>query len=419
MFIDFVDRNETPRMPWHDIATVVVGSAARDVARHFIQRWNAVKLEKARDNLAYPYLMPRTYQEIKIDPYMISVPLHRVTCQILRSGSSWSVGFLDSEYTEQSIHEAYIDAITKAQHYIYIENQFFISMERGNAFVKNAIAERLYERIIRAVREKKVFRVFVVMPLLPGFEGDVGGTTGNAVRVITHWNYSSLSRGRYSIIERLKSAGVEDPFQYITFHSLRTHSFLNGYPITELIYVHSKLLIADDKTVICGSANINDRSLLGRRDSEVAVIINDESFEEGRMNGETYPTGVYAGRLRRFLFREHLGLLDFDPDRRIDVTDPVSDAFYNGIWRRTSNRNTRIFDEVFKCIPTDNVQTFASLKAYLVEEPLSKTDVKAAEKRIQQIEGHLVDLPLQFLEKEILTPPATSKEGMMPISLWV
>jgi phospholipase D1/2 len=39
------------------------------------------------------------------------------------------------------------------------------------------------------------------------------------------------------------------------------------------VYVHSKLLIADDKTIICGSANINDRSMLGTRDSEVAVLL--------------------------------------------------------------------------------------------------------------------------------------------------
>ena len=37
--------------------------------------------------------------------------------------------------------------------------------------------------------------------------------------------------------------------------------------------MHSKLLIADDRVVICGSANINDRSLLGKRDSEIAVIV--------------------------------------------------------------------------------------------------------------------------------------------------
>ena len=31
-------------MPWHDEALVVFGQAARDVARHFIQRWNIHKV---------------------------------------------------------------------------------------------------------------------------------------------------------------------------------------------------------------------------------------------------------------------------------------------------------------------------------------------------------------------------------------
>jgi phospholipase D1/2 len=35
------------------------------------------------------------------------------------------------------------------------------------------------------------------------------------------------------------------------------------------IYVHSKLMIIDDCVTLIGSANINDRSLLGSRDSEV------------------------------------------------------------------------------------------------------------------------------------------------------
>lgn len=41
---DFIDRYSTPRMPWHDIGSVVHGKAARDVARHFIQRWNFTKV---------------------------------------------------------------------------------------------------------------------------------------------------------------------------------------------------------------------------------------------------------------------------------------------------------------------------------------------------------------------------------------
>lgn len=47
---DLVDRNCCPRMPWHDVGAVVVGAAARDIARHFIQRWNATKMEKSREN---------------------------------------------------------------------------------------------------------------------------------------------------------------------------------------------------------------------------------------------------------------------------------------------------------------------------------------------------------------------------------
>jgi len=31
-------------MPWHDVGAVVAGAATQDVARHFIQRWNAVKV---------------------------------------------------------------------------------------------------------------------------------------------------------------------------------------------------------------------------------------------------------------------------------------------------------------------------------------------------------------------------------------
>lgn len=35
------------------------------------------------------------------------------------------------------------------------------------------------------------------------------------------------------------------------------------------VYVHSKVMIIDDRVSFIGSSNINDRSLLGSRDSEV------------------------------------------------------------------------------------------------------------------------------------------------------
>ncbi|KAH8308798.1 hypothetical protein KR059_001860, partial [Drosophila kikkawai] len=427
-FVDIIDRTTTPRMPWHDVGLCVVGASARDVARHFIQRWNAMKLEKLRDNTRFPYLMPKSYHQVRLNSHLQQLQQRRqqrVTCQLLRSVSAWSCGFIEADLVEQSIHDAYIQTITKAQHYVYIENQFFITMQLGMGVpgshnnVRNQIGESLFKRIVRAHKERKAFRVYVIMPLLPGFEGDVGGSTGIAVRAITHWNYASISRGRTAILTRLLEAGVTEPQNYISFHSLRNHSFLNNTPITELIYVHSKLLIADDRVVICGSANINDRSMIGKRDSEIAAIIMDEEFEDGRMNGKKYPSGVFAGRLRKYLFKEHLGLLEEGSSRsELDTSDPVCDKFWHGTWRRISTRNTEIYDEVFKCIPTDFVKTFASLRKYQEEPPLAKTEPELAANRANEIQGYLVNLPLEFLNKEVLTPPGTSKEGLIPTSVW-
>src|SRR5690606_38141261 len=49
---------------------------------------------------------------------------------------------------------------------------------------------------------------------------------------------------------------------YLTLLNLRNWDMIGGKPVTEQIYVHSKLLIADDRVAVLGSANINDRSML-------------------------------------------------------------------------------------------------------------------------------------------------------------
>lgn len=101
---------------------------------------------------SFPYLLPKSYTNIRVSEKVVPVPLKRVTCQILRSASSWSSGFIEQDTVEQSIHDAYIQTITKAQHYIYIENQFFISLEFGLQTVRNQVADHLYRRIIRAYK---------------------------------------------------------------------------------------------------------------------------------------------------------------------------------------------------------------------------------------------------------------------------
>jgi phospholipase D1/2 len=44
-------------------------------------------------------------------------------------------------------------------------------------------------------------------------------------------------------------------------------------------------MIVDDEVALIGSANINDRSLMGSRDSEIAMVIHDQNKVESKMAG--------------------------------------------------------------------------------------------------------------------------------------
>jgi phospholipase D1/2 len=68
-------------------------------------------------------------------------------------------------------------------------------------------------------------------------------------------------------------------------------------------------MIVDDVWTVIGSANINDRSMLGVRDSEVAIITRDKAPADGKMNGRNARVSSFAQSLRISLWREHLGLL--------------------------------------------------------------------------------------------------------------
>lgn len=42
---DELEREKYPRMPWHDVHCAIWGPACRDIARHFVQRWNHAKVD--------------------------------------------------------------------------------------------------------------------------------------------------------------------------------------------------------------------------------------------------------------------------------------------------------------------------------------------------------------------------------------
>lgn len=106
------------------------------------------------------------------------------------------------------------------------------------------------------------------MPLLPGFEGDINDKNNSGpLRIQVHNQFQAINRGEHSLYNKLKDLKNFNIDNYIYFFGLRGHAVINKRPVTEIIYVHSKLMIVDDKRAIIGSANINDRSLLGSRDS--------------------------------------------------------------------------------------------------------------------------------------------------------
>ncbi|KAL3049582.1 hypothetical protein OYC64_008936 [Pagothenia borchgrevinki] len=410
-FDDFIDRYTTPRMPWHDIASVVHGRAARDVARHFIQRWNFTKIMKPKyRSLSYPFLLPKSHSTANDLRYQVPGCVN-VKAQVLRSAADWSAGI---KYHEESIHSAYIQVIAKSKHYIYIENQFFISCA-DNRTVYNKIGDAIIERILRAHKEGKKYRVYVVTPLLPGFEGDITTGGGNAIQAVMHFNYRTMIRGEYSIISQLKKEMDDHWMNYISFAGLRTHAELEGRLVTELIYVHSKMLIADDNTVIIGSANINDRSMLGKRDSEVAVIIEDSEKVPSMMDGQEYEAGPYALQLRLECFRTILG---GHTDTSIDLSDPISERFYKEVWMTTAGRNATIYEKVFRSLPSSLVRNMSELEQYQSKPGLAQSDPARAQEELRKIRGFLVQFPLDFLSEQNLMPSVGTKEAMVPTEIW-
>ena len=69
-----------------------------------------------------------------------------------------------------------------------------------------------------------------------------------------------------------------------------------------MIYVHSKMMIVDDEEIIVGSANINERSMAGDRDTEIAILAH-QTADRGR----TRERNAAIHRFRLSLWVEHCG----------------------------------------------------------------------------------------------------------------
>ena len=338
--------------------------------------------------------------------------------QALRSVCPWSIGLTT---TEHSILEGYYKLIDNSKHYIYIENQFFITKpyseeERRTSglnlkkLVENEIALHIRNRIELAFEKKEKFRVYICIPLLPGFPG-VPGENSTLDAVLKYTLQSIGNNKGYSLMELLEKKMGKEIDNYIYFFSLRNHATLHDVPVSELIYIHSKLLIVDDQKVLIGSANINDRSMLGERDSEFAVVMEEDLNYDSIMNNKEYEASEYAASLRKNLMSEHFNI---DINDKI-LEDPLNDKLWD-LMKFKAEKNTSIYDNIFDCFPHNKFNTFKKLKErrmFKTKEEIEKLKKNYSE-NIHKIDGHIVEYPYKFLKDDELNIDFFSKENLVP-----
>jgi len=203
--------------------------------------------------------------------------------------------------------------------------------------------------------------------------------------------------------------------------------------VSEVLYIHSKLMIVDDRRVIMGSANINDRSQKGDGDSEIALVVEDNEVLQTTMNGRPYAAAKFAATLRRRLYREHLGLLEpqvcdgetrnvtnfmrpaphpIEDESHLEedqaVADPLSDVTIS-LWENTARKNREIFTEIFRPVPSNLVRSKSAYKAYLPNvkngHVVPEVPLQRVKDRLSAVQGHLVEAPIDFLidDKEFVS----------------
>ncbi|KAL4319648.1 hypothetical protein GQ457_18G003530 [Hibiscus cannabinus] len=329
-----------PREPWHDMHCRLEGPVAWDVLFNFEQRW---RKQGEKDVLVYL----NELHDILVPPSPVTSPEDNETwnVQLFRSiDGGAAIGFPENpedaarsglvcgkdHFIDRSIQDAYINAIRRAKNFIYIENQYFV----GSSFSWNSddikvqevgalhlIPKELSLKIVSKIEAGERFTVYIVIPMWPE-----GVPNSQSVQAILDWQKRTIEMMYKDVVQALQANGIEaNPKDYLTFFCLgnRERTVPGEYepperpePHTDydraqrsrrfMIYVHAKMMIVDDEYIIIGSANINQRSMDGARDTEIAM----GAYQPYHLSTTNKPARGQIHGLRMALWYEHLGKLD-------------------------------------------------------------------------------------------------------------
>ncbi|KAG7177059.1 phospholipase D alpha 1-like [Homarus americanus] len=315
-----------PRQPWHDIHSRLEGPIALDVLANFTERWrNQVRDREAR-------LLPLPEDEFILDAPVPCDEEAMWSAQIFRSITSDSALFnfdkisaiprRKGKYVDDSIHRAYIHQIRRADSFLFIENQYFLGSaynwdDEQSTKAHHLIPLEITQRIIEKMNAGEYLAVYIIVPMFP--EGD---PTSGPVQEILHWQHRTMQMMYHAIAQAIEANELDThPKDYLSFFCLGKGECPEEIPedlpspdpdtpaqvLREkarlMIYVHSKMMIVDDDYIIVGSANINQRSMGGTRDSEIAVGAF-QPLHTREVSGEARGS-VFEFRMA--LWAEHLG----------------------------------------------------------------------------------------------------------------
>ncbi|KAF2363269.1 C2 domain [Trinorchestia longiramus] len=311
-----------PREPWHDIHSRVEGAIALDLFANFEERWSKqgdsdfTALTGPLRGIQLDYNFPngdnwnvQMFRSINSDSAIFNWQTVIGDALTHKKGRAY----------DNSLHRAYIHQIRRSERFIYVENQYFLGSSHVWLNCRDAKAGNLIPLEITSKIEEKIYKgqqftAYIVIPMFPE-----GKPADKVTQEILHWQFRTIEM-MYSRIgaalQKMRSSA--QPQDYLLFFCLGKKEDVRSVPesLTPpedpsaaaafaskrlMIYVHSKMAIFDDEYIIVGSANINDRSMSGNRDTEIAIGAY-----------QPHPGGPGTGQVggfRRSLWVEHLGTL--------------------------------------------------------------------------------------------------------------
>lgn len=274
-----VDPSGKPLGAWHDVTLALDGAAARIVADVAYRRWYRATGEDLQ----------------RLDPDVNPVWPEGLSADFTDTdvGIARTIAEYDDQSALEEIRNLYLRAIATVRHTLYIESQYLAA---------RSIAESIAERLA----ESDGPEIVVVLPR------NADGTVER----------KAMDGAREKLLQMIWRADVHDRFRAY-------------YPVTaddEPIYVHAKVLIADDRLLRIGSSNLNNRSL--GFDSECDAVI--EADESDTVLQQTITT------FRNRLLAEHLATGQSDVEAAIDAAGSLVDAIES---LAGDGKTLRLFDQ--------------------------------------------------------------------------